>query len=170
MAGPPAPLARKQPPMLKIKIRQHTFTLPHRYASGATITLSPAEAQAFNQLFAENIRNNVDALVIKATAILEPGQFLSQETHASLQTEIFRYATEYQFQYRHVPKPKMSPMDVALQEVAEERAREDGLVEISVEWQSTLEHYKMLESVQEEAARRAKAKADVITAALSELF
>lgn len=156
--------------MPKIKIRQHTFQFPDRYFPGQTIILSQAEAQAFNQLFAENVRNNVDALVIKACAVLEPGSFLSVEIQGELQAEIARYANSYQFQFRHSPKPKLSPLEISLQEVAEERAREDGLNEQSHDWFASVEEYKQRESCHEEAARRASARAQAVTDALSELF
>jgi hypothetical protein len=105
--------------MTVIRIKQHDFPLPTRYVGGHVCTA--AEAAALQQIFAENVRNNVDSWVNKALTNSGRG-VLSASDHGTLQERIWEYANEYKFR-SIAPKPRTpSPIDVAAEEIAYERA------------------------------------------------
>jgi hypothetical protein len=106
---------------VKIRIRHYTFQLRDRYAAGHVVTAG--EAQALNQQLAENIRNNIDRLVVDAIAGLQPGQLLSAAAQAELQERIALYELNYQFQARHIPR-RTGPIEAEAMAIATERALE----------------------------------------------
>ena len=69
--------------MPTITIQKQLFNVPNRYAAGHVLT--EGEANALNQTYHENLRNNF------AGRVKEGGD------HATLQTELDAYAASYQF-------------------------------------------------------------------------
>jgi hypothetical protein len=87
----------KSTPQRKIKAQGHIVSVPEPFAEGHSVSV--AEANVLNQVFAENLRNNI-ATKIKAAA--EAGEPLSDEQVQELFTE---YATQYEFGIRSVAEP-----------------------------------------------------------------
>lgn len=110
------------PPTILLRIKRYDFSLTRRYHTGQRI--NDSEAYALNQMFAENIRNNTIHWISKAEAQAPKG-LLSTEQLAELQTKISEYASKYQFQVRHRTR-SMSPIDVALEELALAQATAEG--------------------------------------------
>jgi len=103
-----------------IRVKQHDFHLPCRFATGHVCT--EAEAAALQQMFAENIRNNIDSWVHKAIA--QSGRrILTQAQHDDLQARVWDYASEYQFKVRAAPKATArTPVEQAIDELAMNKA------------------------------------------------
>lgn len=100
---------------LLIRIQQHDFTLTQRYEPGHVC--SPGEAAALNQVFAENIRNNVAKWVIRE---LGPDKILPTDVHERLQSKISRYADSYQF--RAISRTRqLSALEAAVEEITQGR-------------------------------------------------
>jgi hypothetical protein len=101
--------------MEQITIAGHPFMVPDRYAEGHPLT--SGEASALNQTFHENIRNNVAARIKKAHP-----QGLSESETTNWQTEVDRYAAEYQFGVRQAGggrRPSVDPeTKLALEEAS----------------------------------------------------
>jgi len=117
-------------PPLTIRIRNHQFALSPRFAEGTVLTLG--EAQAMNQLFCENVRNNTDQWVI--AAISEAGDApLPKEKLEELQSRITEYAEKYQFQPRAAIKLRATAVEVEAREVAKEMAEGRGLRDQALE-------------------------------------
>ena len=87
---------------MQVRIHEYLFDLPDPYQEGHQLSL--AEAQALNKLRAENIRNNMAKVIDEARAKLEPGQLLPSDEFAALRAQIDLYASNYQFQLRHVAR------------------------------------------------------------------
>jgi hypothetical protein len=104
-------------PPLRIRIRSHEFTIAPRFASGTVITLG--EAQALNQLFSENVRNNVDQWVVNALDA-SPAGALDDTATQTLQTRIAEYAERYQFMPRTAGRLRPSAIEVEAQRIAAE--------------------------------------------------
>lgn len=121
----PQPGAPPAVPPILLRIRHYDFSLARRYHAGHVLT--DAEAQALNQVLAENVRNNTEAWVRKAE--LEGGggtaKFLSPSQLADLQARIARYAASYQFRVRTRTRTP-SPIDLALDELASGIAESEG--------------------------------------------
>jgi hypothetical protein len=107
---------------LNIRIQQHDFFIDQRYNAGHV--LSEGEAQALNQIFAENIRNNVFAWVTR-TMEESKSQLLTLEQHNDLQSKIARYAEAYRFRTRERRRPP-SPIEAAADEIALQDAEIEG--------------------------------------------
>lgn len=110
------------PTTIQLRIRSYTFEIPLRYTPGHQIT--PAEAQALNQTYSENIRNNVDSWVRSALSGASP-PVLSKETHRDLARRIFDYASRYQFRSQ-VRSRLLSPFEAAISELAAAQAEAEG--------------------------------------------
>lgn len=82
-----------------VTIQDTSFTIPAPYSEGHTLT--PNEAAALNQLFAENIRNNFAAKMKKAK---EEGKTLGQ-------SDLDAYAASYEFGVRSGGGPKLDPVE-----------------------------------------------------------
>ena len=107
---------------LKIRIQQHDFTFPERYSEGHVCTAG--EAAALNQVFAENIRNNVFNWV--GRTMQEHGtSVLSPEAHSDLQGKIEDYAGQYQFRVRNRARPPTA-LESAIDEIAISQAEVEG--------------------------------------------
>lgn len=98
------PNITEQTPRSDIKIQDIIFSCPRPYAEGMTLTAG--EAQALNQTFAENIRNNTAALVKQRNELQEKadrGEDVNGskvKTDEELKEEFEEYATTYQFGVR----------------------------------------------------------------------
>jgi thioesterase domain-containing protein len=106
--------------------------------------LNEAEAQALNQLLAENIRNNVYPSVSKKM------ETASREAFVECQQAIGEYAKRYKFKTRAMVEPKMSPMEQELRAVAREALA-------GLEWhqiEDQIDELMGTEQVWEEAKRR----------------
>jgi len=139
---------------MKIRIRQYTFDLRDRYTPGHCCTAG--EAQALNQQLAENIRNNIDRLVVDAVAVLPPGQLLSLEAQQALQARISEYESRYEFQTRHISR-RNGPIESTVEEIcrarAEQQLRAEGRDEVEDEVVRLMAEFQTLPEVQEEARR-----------------
>jgi hypothetical protein len=92
----------------EITIQGAVFLIPNRYAEGHVLT--KGEADALNQTFAENIRNNVVARAKKAADTVAEG---SEASVAITQELIDTYAAEYVFGVRKsTRKVDKNPVEV----------------------------------------------------------
>jgi hypothetical protein len=110
---------------LSIRIRNYTFTLAPRFAEGTVLTLG--EAQAMNQLFCENVRNNTDQWVIAELDRAPAGATLSQAQINDLQERIRQYAEAYQFLPRGSNRLRQSAVEVEMIEIVEVLVAEQKL-------------------------------------------
>lgn len=109
--------------MPTIRVRQIPFELGREWQPGHEMT--PGEARALTQLFAENVRNNVDGWVKKALGDREALEFTE---HAELQLRISAYAQAYEFRDRPPEAAPLHPLDRHARAIAEERLRgQEGL-------------------------------------------
>jgi pyruvate/2-oxoglutarate dehydrogenase complex dihydrolipoamide acyltransferase (E2) component len=104
--------------MPTITIRGHRFVLARQWEQGHQLT--DGEAAALTNLFAENVRNNVDQWV---ASVVGAGEELAPEDHAALQARIAAYADGYVFNPRPGLRRAESLGEQALRELATERAR-----------------------------------------------
>ena len=122
---------------LSIRIRTYTFSLAPRFAEGTVLTLG--EAQAMNQLFCENVRNNTDQWVIAELDAGPQDAGLSQDQVQELQERITAYAEAYQFLPRGSSRLRQSAVAVEMAEIVEVLVAEQGLEgEAAAEFRSRL--------------------------------
>lgn len=97
-------------PTREITIAGQSFSIPVPFAEGDVLTAG--EANAMNQTFAENIRNNM-AAQIKTGLEGKPanGDQPAEEplTIEQLQAKVTDYATKYEFGVRAAGEPRMDP-------------------------------------------------------------
>lgn len=104
---------------MQIRIKGYTFTLSEPFRDGTVLT--KAEAQALNDLRAENIQNNLRKLVAEATAELAQGELLSEARIVDIQGKLTKYDLAYTFVEKHIPRPRRGDIEAAARELAEER-------------------------------------------------
>jgi hypothetical protein len=155
---------------MKIRIRQYQFEVSEPFAGGQEITR--ADRQALDRLRAENIRNNVVKVVEEVTALLAPGQLLSQDALGELQRRIDRYDQGYKFLERHEPRGKPGLIEAEIRRVAEERceAQFRGVHATEEMRQARLVTLERDDGVVEEARRRVEEQARVAAESLDGLF
>ncbi len=85
------PTITAETPRDTITIASETFTIPQPYVAGHALTAN--EASAFNQLFAENIRNNMAS---RAKTLKEADSY----DHDVFQGAVDDYTAEYEFGVR----------------------------------------------------------------------
>ena len=112
--------------------------------------LTEGEAQALNALRAENIRNNVDQIVVRCIA---PDGTLSAEDQVELQEIVAGYDQRYQFRARAPAQARPSAIEIAARELAEEKARFGGYAE-GQEFTNEVSRLEMTLEIQREARRR----------------
>lgn len=105
-----------------IRIQQHDFQIPTRYSEGHVC--SAADAIMLNQIFCENVRNNVANWVSRIMDDLGV-TVLSDNDLSSLRKRIYQYASNYQFRPRERARPP-SPIEVAANELALKQAEIEG--------------------------------------------
>ena len=106
--------------MPTIRIKQQAFQLPDKpWAEGRPMTAG--EAAALDQLYRENVRNNVDQIVQRGL-VASGSLLLSHEDHLEIQRRIWQYAEGYQFQVRAVPE-RLTPLEFRVRQLATDRAR-----------------------------------------------
>jgi hypothetical protein len=150
--------------MLVMRIRGHAFQVRPRYQAGEAL-LTPAEAQAFNQLMLENIRNNVAEWVQQA---LGQERVLGAQAHQELQARINDYASGYQFTFRVESHSRKGPLEIEIDLVAQEwAALQGGEPETQME---EIARLRGSPEVHEEAKRRIDLRAKTARAALAELM
>jgi hypothetical protein len=103
---------------LTIRIQKHDFELPVRYHERHVCDSN--DAAMLNQLYAENIRNNVSNMVVREINST-PGRVLSEAQHNRLQTSITEYAHRYHFRVRSRERPP-TPLDAIISELAMDQA------------------------------------------------
>jgi len=106
------------PSSLTINILQHSFTIPRRYQAGHVI--NEAEAQALNQVFIENVRNNITSWVAKS-CFQHNTDILPDFAYKIMQDKIYNYASGYEFRNRSRTH-KLTPLELIIVEVADEEA------------------------------------------------
>ncbi len=82
---------------IEFTIQGNQFAIPSRYTEGHVLTAG--EASALNQLFVENVRNNMGQKIKAAT---EEGTF----DLATFRDTVYDYASAYQFGVRAIATPK----------------------------------------------------------------
>ena len=108
---------------MQIQIKGYGFQLSEPFQPGTVIT--KAEAQALNDLRAENIQNNLRKMVALACEGLAPGQLLAQDVLAGIQTKLTEYDRSYQFVEKRT-RSRVSDIEAETRQVARERV-EAGL-------------------------------------------
>lgn len=117
---------------LEITIQSREFTVPHRYVAGPC-ELSPGEAHALQQVYAENIRNNFAQQMKKAA---EEGKTLEQ-------SDLDAYVANYDFGIRTSGGVARNPIE------SEERRLATAAVKLAVT--SKGKNWKDLTEEQQEA-------------------
>ncbi len=157
---------------MQITIKSYTFHLSAPYSAGTVITAG--EAQALNNLRAENIQNNLRRFVNEAVDRLQERELLAPEVLAELQARFDKYDREYQFLERGTSRPRLGDLESEALLVARERIeaafRRDGdplpaddLLEAMVAKQAGLP------AVKEEARLRVIARRQVTAGGLESL-
>lgn len=159
--------------MMSIRIKGYSFQLSAPYGAGTVLTRG--EAQALNNLRAENIQNNIRKLVVDATAELLPGQLLEPGKLAELQAKITQYDRGYQFLEKHSPKPRVGEIELETRAVAQERVeaalRAEGLEDSTspAELEELIQAQLELPAVIEEARARVATRHRVLSEGLGDL-
>jgi len=105
-----------------IKIAGNDFVVPNRYKDGDEI--NALEAQALNQTFHENLRNNFAKKVTdKKQNKEDKDEVLPEDVVAELQAELDEYAQNYQFNARTGGGPGNPVMQEAMR-IAKDKIRE----------------------------------------------
>jgi hypothetical protein len=101
-----------------------TFTAPAPYAEGHT--LSVAEANVLNQVFAENLRNNFRKRVAdsKEKAKKEGHESLPQDVLDSLIADFTKYANDYEFAGKRQSRGPVDPVEREAMKLAREKLNE----------------------------------------------
>lgn len=147
--------------MPTIRIKGLPFELHRRWPIGHRLTAG--EAQALTQVFAENVRNNVDSRV--AGGLVE-----GSLEHLALQDEIGAYAAGYEFVESTRVQP-LSGLERLALVVAEERLRiEHGLGPDDPVATAAVALVALRGEVREEAKRRLAVEQAATQEALKELL
>lgn len=113
-------------PKTSITIQGLTFDVDLPYAEGHTV--NQFEANALNQTWAENIRNNFASKVSKVLEAVEEqrgqGAELSEDELGILRGEFEKYAGEYKFQGRRGPGAPVDPVKREAIKIARETLRQ----------------------------------------------
>lgn len=130
------------------------FEIPQPYSEGRTITA--VEAKVLNQVYAENIGNNMRETVKKA---------LVEGTLEAARATVLKYANEYQFTVAGVGRGKLTPEEREARKIARDLLKsvahdqgkklsdfEDDYIE------SKVDEYSQLPDVVAEAKRIVKAR------------
>jgi hypothetical protein len=133
--------------MLTITIQEYTFFFPPRAQEGHVLTAD--EAVALNQIYSENIRNNVDQWVQLAVA-QSSTPLLSPEDCEALQQRIAEYAQNYQFTPR-AGGQRLGPLELALRSAAAEHAVQKGVFPGDDDWEEKILTARGLPEVQASA-------------------
>lgn len=144
----------------KSKGTVYAFSVEAPYAEGHRLTLG--EAQALNQLRAENIQDIMRS-VFAETAAKSTEMILLDDAVAQVQAAIDAYDTKYQFVERHEPRERLDSLEREALRLARGRAAEDA----------TEEQIKALASDPEllaEAREHLEAQARVANSALEDLI
>jgi hypothetical protein len=101
--------------LVDFNIKGVPFTVPHPFVEGHVLT--EGEARVLNQTFKENIRNNFNAVVVRA---LEAAAAEGSEVDvAELQEALEAYIAEYEFgQTAARASSKTSPLDREIERLA----------------------------------------------------
>jgi hypothetical protein len=162
----PMPQVTESTPRAEIVIQGATFLCPQPYAEGHSLNAN--EASALNQVYAENIRNNLAGKIKKARE--------ADENYVLPQEEFDAYASSYEFGVRQAsgPRAEQLPPDVReARKIAREKITEalkaKGIIVKSVDkdWMETnVAALAGREDILKEARRRIK---QVQTISLEEL-
>ena len=157
---------------MDIRIKGYQFRLRAPFEAGSVLT--KGEAQALNNLRAENIQDNIRKAVSDACAVLAPGELLPPAELSRLQDLISKYDQGYQFLEKHTPKPRKGELELELRAVAEERARvqfrQAGMEPAEAELEAAIAEMEQLPAVQDEARARVSARRRVAASALEDLI
>lgn len=157
---------------MQIRIKSYTFTLSEPFQQGTIIT--KGEAQAMNNLRAENIQNNLRKHVNDAVAALGKDDLLAPEVLADLRAKFAEADRTYKFLEKHSPKERLGDIEEEARTVARERVeaafRQSGeelpstdLLELMIKDQAKLP------SIEEEARLRVSARRRAVGAGLDSL-
>lgn len=156
---------------MQIRIKGYTFQLSAPFVEGTVLT--KAEAQALNDLRAENIQNNIRRMISDATARLPEGELLPQAELDELQSKLTQYDLSYQFVEKHQPRPRIGDIEAEARAVAKERAeaelRQLGTEAGEGELEQMISEMERLPAVLEEARQRVSARRLAIAGSLSDL-
>lgn len=124
------PQITEQTPRSDIKIQDIVFSCPRPYSEGHALTAG--EAQALNQTFAENIRNNTAALVKQRNELREKADS-GEDVNGSkiksddeLVAEFEKYAVDYQFGVRSargLTEGRLNPVEREANRIATEQIK-----------------------------------------------
>lgn len=157
--------------MSTTRIKGYTFHISDPFHPGTVIT--KGEAQALNELRVENIANNLRGMVARALEGLAPGELLSQEKLAELQTAITRYDHGYVFVEKQQLRPRLGDLETEALAVGREvvlaALRREG-VEVDEEEIDRLTEQKASDpQVQATARERVAAKRRALSGGLDTL-
>ncbi len=149
---------------MPMRMKGYTFTLSAPYAEGHRLT--SAEAQALNDLRAENIGNNFRSRVNEQVARLAPGELLAQHVLDGLTAELAGYDAGYQFASK-TTRTKIGDIEREIQAVAKERAIAQAEAPSQVE--GLIEQFVGLPAVLEEARSRVAARRSALAGGMDSL-
>lgn len=144
---------------MQIRIKGYTFRLSEPFQPGTVIT--KAEAQALNDLRAENIQNNFRKLVNAATAGLPPEHLLEQDAIRQLQEKLTEYDVGYQFLEKPGTRARLGDIEAEARVIA--KGREESATE------TRLSELAETEEVLEEARKRVMARRRALSGGLADL-
>ena len=90
----------------------YQFSVERRYAPGHQLTAG--EAQALDQLRAENIQHNLRSVFASELAAVMPGELLSPDAIERVQGAIDSYAERYAFLEKHQSRGRPGAIGLAL--------------------------------------------------------
>ena len=153
---------------MQVRIKGYTFSLTAPYESGHSLTAG--EAQALNDLRAENIQNNFRSFVNEQVARLAAGELLAQHIIDALQEKLTSYDSMYKFAEK-AGRNRIGDIELEATAVARERALSQGdtaslskdhLEELIAVWAK-------LPAVREEARARVAARRSALAGGMDSL-
>lgn len=158
----------------RIRTGQYSFLVGSPFAEGHKLTAN--EAEALNQLRAENIRNNVKKLVDRATKQLPPGEVLAPAELSELNDRVARYISGYEFGSGSSPNGgvRQTAFEAELRSIASDRLdtqlRAAGVALSPEAYEAEIEKITREAEVIDEARARLAVRREVSAQALQDLI
>lgn len=149
---------------MQIRIKGYTFSLASPFSEGHSLTAG--EAQALNDLRAENIQNNFRDFVNEQVKRCPIGVLLSQSILDALQLQLSTYDSKYGFNER-AGRNRTGDIEQEVQLVAAERAKAQA--ESPEQLPGLIAEFINLPAVKEEARNRVAARRSALAGGMESL-
>ncbi len=152
---------------MQIRIKGYTFSLAAPYEPGHSLTAG--EAQALNDLRAENIQNNFRDKVNDQVARLSPGSLLTQSVLEALQLQLTSYDAGYKFNEKP-GRNRTGDIEREALAIARERVMRDSPSHLTTEEiEGLVKEMVGLSAVLEEARTRVMANRSALAGGMDSL-